>query len=121
MNGVPGLLSPLEQLLFALHETRLMHACPFLNGKGTCVTGCGSGPSPEPHCITDCPSAKGWQPEITLIELLVAQELERDEERYAGGCAPRTDTSYHPWAPPGLSFCHGCRRTVVRGMGRWWE
>jgi hypothetical protein len=117
---LPESYSPLESLLVALRETRLMHACPYLNGTGTCVTGCWT----EPHCITDCPDRDGWQPEITRLELLVAMELEAaGEQRYAGGCWLRSSSGrlYHPKAPQGLSFCHGCHRVVVRGMGRWWE
>jgi hypothetical protein len=29
--------------------------------------------------------------------------------------------SYHPDAPHGMSACGVCARTVLRGMGRWWE
>lgn len=120
---LPEPFSPLEILLHALHESRAAHRCPYLNGVGTCVTGCGSLPSPEPRCITDCPDARGWQSEIMSLELLVARDLAADDQRYAGGCwrqSPRR-AMYHPLAPQGLSFCHGCRRVVVRGQGRWWE
>ena len=121
-------LSPLESLRTYLHEARSMHACPYLNGKGTCITGCGSGPEPEPHCITDCPDSEGWGPEIHRLELLIARDLEKLGPS-AGPCAMRRRmhgrmyryVSYHRKAPQGLSFCCGCRRVVVRGEGRWWE
>lgn len=42
-----------------------------------------------------------------------------------GHCWARTSpgrifATYHPKAPPGLSYCKVCSRAVVRGMGRWW-
>lgn len=115
-------LSALESLWVAYRSTKDMHRCPYANGTGArkCLTGCYT----EPHCITDCPDREGWGPEIHRIELLIAHDLEAAEPDYvAGGCCARhvDGPPFHPYAPQGLSFCHGCRRVVVRGKGRWWE
>ena len=121
---LPELLDPIESLWVAFRATRETAACPYLNGKGTCVTGCRT----EPSCITDCPDGEGWGPEIGRIEALIAHDLERVGPS-AGPCRLRRRkmqgmhryTSFHRDAPQGLSFCHGCRRVVIRGKGAWWR
>ena len=115
----------IEGLWVAYRATKDMDACPYLRGTGTCVTGCGARPEPEPHCITDCPDREGWGPELHRLELLIASDLQR-VGRYANGCRRRrlgglAFRSYHPDAPQGLSWCSVCHRVVIRGKGRWWR
>lgn len=120
---LPEILSPMECLWVTYRATKEMDSCPYSRGTGTCVTGCQT----EPSCWTDCPDAEGWGPEVHRLELLIARELEAAEpDHLAGGCYVRVRPGWnghpnHPNAPQGLSFCHGCRRVVIRGKGRWWR